>query len=71
MFKDAKSTGSEGPLPASTPTAANRTVLMAGLAGIGRARPPSLSTNFATSGGAGSGAGRKPGVGKRVLIGGA
>ena len=62
---------SETPMPANTPTAANRTVLLAGLAGIGRARPPQLSTNFATSGGASSGAGRKPGISKRVLIGGA
>lgn len=74
MFGDRNSGGSSSsvPLPPSTPTAANRNVLLAGLMGIGKARPPALSTTFATSGGSnGSGAGRKPGVAKRSLIGGA
>ena len=62
---------SDVPLPPNTPTAANRAVLLAGLMGLRPTRPPSLSTTFSTSGSGGGAVGRKPGLTKRALIGGA
>lgn len=62
---------SQTPLPpAYTPTKADSTVLMAGLAGLRPSGRPELSNKFQTSSGGTGGLGRKPATSKRALIGG-